>query len=110
MYWGGGRKLDVGVLDVFAVLGVVLLLMWVATDHDTTVRNWNLMLAPFTLVLLLVPALRRTVRWVHTGIATLFLLGWAFWPQQLHPATIPLELLLLAALIAPMWTARKTAG
>ena len=104
------RILSAVVLTIFAVLGVVLLLMWVATDHDTTVRNWNLMLAPLTLVLLLVPALRRTVRWVHTGIATLFLLGWAFWPQQLHPATIPLALLLLAALIAPMWTARKTAG
>ena len=104
------RILSAGVLTIFAVLGVVLLLMWVATDHDTTVRNWNLMLAPFTLVLLLVPALRSTVRWVHAGIAALFLLGWAFWPQQLHPATIPLALLLFAALLAPMLSPRKTAG
>lgn len=104
------RILSAVVLTIFAVLGVVLLLMWVATDHDTTVRNWNLMLAPFTLTLLLVPAWRAKVRWVHAGVAALFLLGWAFWPQQLHPATIPLALLLLAALMAPMWTPRKTAG
>ena len=104
------RTLSWVVLSVFAVLGVVLLLMWVATDHDTTVRNWNLMLAPPTLVLLLVPGLCKPLRWFHIGLAGVFLLGWAWWPQQLHPSTIPMTLVLITALVTPLWSAKRHAN
>ena len=104
------RILSTLVVGFFGLLGIVLLLMWVATDHDTTVRNWNLLMAPATLVLLLVPSMRHHMRLLHVGIAAVFLVGWPLWPQQLHPATIPMALLLLTALAAPIWAARWNAG
>lgn len=80
---------------LFGLLGVLLVFMWAGTDHDTTVRNLNLLfLSPLYLVLLLIKA-PKTKGWflaLQAALTLVFLVGWGFLPQQFHPATIPLAI------------------
>lgn len=79
---------------VLGVAGLILLLLWVATDHGATKYNWNLLWALPTHLLYF---WRRTrTEWVEnyfTGvgiIAALTLLFWFFLPQQLPVAAMPI--------------------
>lgn len=80
-------------------LGVLLIFMWVATDHSMTKDNFNLLWAwPFHLIISFFINSRK--QWVKyyflatAAAAIIVLLIWAFLPQQLSVALIPFVLLL----------------
>lgn len=79
---------------VLGALGLVMLLLWVATDHSATKNNWNLLWALPTHLLVF---WRRTrsefVENYFTGVsilAALTLMFWAFIPQEMPIAAIPI--------------------
>ncbi len=103
---GNGRSTPVNWIDyllfgVTGLVGVVITLLWFATEHSTTVDNWNLLWAwPVNLLIAgLLPFFRKLNGLkgyfaVYAGFLIITLAGWAFWPQDLHEANIPLILAL----------------
>jgi len=95
------RWLDYLLFGVTGLIGVIIALLWFATEHSTTVDNWNLLWAwpPNLFIAGLLPFFRK-FRWlkgyfaVYAGFLVITLAGWAFWPQDLHEANIPLILAL----------------
>ena len=82
---------------VLGALGLVMFLMWVATDHSATKTNWNLLWALPTHLLFF---WRRTrselVENYFTGVsilAALTLVFWAFIPQAMPVPAIPIVVL-----------------
>jgi hypothetical protein len=81
-------------------MGILLILMWTATDHSMTKNNLNLIWAlPTNLVAVFF--ISSSFRWAYyyfkaTSLLMLALLfSWSFLPQQLNTALIPLVLLLM---------------
>jgi hypothetical protein len=96
VYWP-----DALLFSLYGLLGVVLLLLWFATDHQTTHDNYNLLwLHPLHLlsaVLLLQKkkGLGTKLYLLLNGLGGLLLLAmWDVVPQAYHPAFIPLVVLL----------------
>lgn len=85
---------------VTGLLGIILILMWTATDHSMTKQNFNLLWAWPTHVIAAFFVNSKKV-WVKKYFAfvaialMLVLLAWFFLPQQLNPSLIPLVLLLI---------------
>ena len=77
-------------------IGVLLLLLWTATDHQAAARNMNLLWAlPTNLFFLAVlrQKARPSLRKYFLGVAALsliLLLSWSFLPQQMNPFLVPL--------------------
>ncbi len=96
-----GARADGLLFAAAGTAGTILLLMWVATDHSVTPANAELLwlwpthlVAAFGLARLGLSSLWRRYA-ALTAVATLavVLLWWA-WPEPMHPAGIPLALLL----------------
>jgi hypothetical protein len=89
-------------------LGIVLLLLWTATDHAAAAWNFNLLWALPTHVLVAF-APTKTSKWVTLYyqftalLLLLLLLCWAWLPQQLHFSLIPF----VAALMVRAWAQIK---
>jgi len=86
-----------GVLfPVLGLLGVLLFVLWVATDHQAAANNFNLLWAiPFHLIAILVfrKSSRPWLRRYFTGVAVfmaLLIVTWVFLPQDLHEYLLPL--------------------
>ena len=103
-----GRRWASRVLAVFdrsffvllGLTGILLLFMWMGTDHAVCRYNYNLLWAfPLHLVAAFFVRSRRT--WVATYfrataiIAAAILIGWLILPQQFNTAVIPLLLLII---------------
>ena len=106
--------LDVVLLCVTGFLGVVLMLLWFATDHHACAKNLNLAWAwPTHLVigLMLISRSRPAwLRWYFTiaGIVTgLLLMLWFVLPQQLNGFLFPFLLTLAIRLEVNAWFLRK---
>lgn len=88
---------DVVLFSVLGAIGLLLLLLWVATDHRAAAKNFNLLWAIPT-HLIAVFAFIRQPRWLRSYflitciIAVLTLCCWLFLPQQLHFALVPIVL------------------
>lgn len=84
------------IFGVWGIVGVVVLLLWVATDHDATAGNLNVMWAnPFYLIYMFLITGKRTpwLKWSSAlifGLNAIVLLGWAFIPQEYHVVFIPI--------------------
>jgi len=88
---------------LMGILGLIIFLMWFATDHRVMVNNWNLLwLNPSYLVaaFALYSANARK-SWLPTyfkvvfALVTLTLGGWIIIPQSFHPAFMPLMLTII---------------
>ncbi len=82
------------------VLGIILILMWTATDHSMTKQNFNLLWAwpTHTIAAFFINSKKAWVKkyFAFTAIALiLVLLAWFFLPQQLNTSLIPFVLLLV---------------
>ena len=101
MRWAKGilNVLERSVFFLAGVSGCILIYMWTGTDHVVTQNNYNILWALPT-HLLAAFMLRSRKKWVTFYFQAAFvlhlllLLGWAFWPQQLNIALIPIILLL----------------
>lgn len=79
---------------VVGFVGILLTLLWVATSHDASAKNMNLIWAlPTHLVAVI--AFVHQPKWLEryflivTILAVLLLVGWPFLPQKLHYSLIP---------------------
>ena len=95
---------DVILFSILGLLGIILVLMWVATDHIMTKDNFNLMWAhPFELLIPFSTYLsnkkQKNVLLFLLAINTLCVLSWFLIPQQLNIALFPIALLTAARLI-----------
>lgn len=104
-------RLDAVLFGVVGLIGLLLLLLWVATLHTVMDWNWNLLWAwPLHLVVAVrlwryqLPARWERLYLLGTGLLTLLLaLGWFYWPQALHPALQPIALLLVVRTAARLY-------
>ncbi|MEM1405519.1 MAG: hypothetical protein AAGG59_01995, partial [Bacteroidota bacterium] len=93
---------DATLFSVIGLVGWLLFLLWIATDHKAAAKNMNLLWAvPFHFPMgLFLLSNKRTQLKVNyfTAIAILMVLllfSWVFLPQNLHEVFIPLSLLVL---------------
>ena len=108
------RTLDFVLFFLAGLLGIVMLLLWFATDHQATAYNFNLLWAIPTHIVLAVYVARRVVpEWASkymaiTGIITgLLTISWWLLPQQPHAAFIPLGLMLFLRAEYIAWFEKK---
>lgn len=85
---------------ITGIIGLILLLLWIATDHWAAAWNFNLLWA-FPFHITIVFALKKSWKWITiyfkamVVILLLLLVFWVWLPQQMHYALIPLILSLL---------------
>lgn len=96
-YWA----FDISIFSIVGLLGWLLLLLWVATDHKAAANNFNLLWAiplhfPLGLMLLkkVKPTFLKTYFLIVAFICSFLLVSWAWLPQALHPSLIPLVVLI----------------
>ncbi|RYE22914.1 MAG: DUF4105 domain-containing protein [Sphingobacteriales bacterium] len=82
------------------ILGILLVFMWVATDHSMTKSNYNLLWAwpAHAVISFFISSHRAWVRqyFLWTAIGGLLLLcAWYFLPQQLNISLLPFVILLI---------------
>lgn len=94
------NSFDVALFSIVGSVGLLLLLLWIATDHKAAAKNFNLLWALPT-HLIAVVAFVRQPGWLKkyfliTAVLTLALLvTWPVLPQQLHYSLIPFVLTIL---------------
>ncbi|MDJ1480453.1 DUF4105 domain-containing protein [Cytophagaceae bacterium YF14B1] len=100
---GTGRQfwVDAIFFSIIGLLGWILLLLWVGTDHQATIKNWHLVWAwPLHLPIAMWLLKKNKPHWLrlyfltYLGVLILLLLGWKLVPQELDYELIPLVLLL----------------
>lgn len=95
------RLFDIIFFLVTGLLGLLLFLLWTATDHVATANNFNLLWALPTHIVAAaylgrhkLPEWMRKYMWISCLLAIVALLLWWLWPQQLHTAVFPIVLAL----------------
>jgi len=96
----GLKVFDICFFFILGLVGLLLLFMWMGTDHAVCKDNFNLLWAIPTHVVAAF-LLYKNHRWMNyyllaTIILQAFLLiGWVFIPQELNPGFLPIILLIL---------------
>jgi hypothetical protein len=104
---------DVIFFTVLGVIGLSLLLLWTATDHNDSAKNMNILWALPT-HLIAVAAFIRQPKWLEKyflGVAILavvLLITWPLLPQELHFALIPIVLTIALRAFMQYWIRRKS--
>ena len=96
------RFMDFLIFLVYGFLGIFLLLLWLATDHNAAAWNLNLLWAwPthfFVAFFLLKRSRPRWVNWylaITAGFGVLLVLLWLVLPQALNVSLIPVTLIIV---------------
>jgi len=95
------KWLDVTIFTITGLVGVVLILLWTATDHKAAANNLNLFWALPTNLLVLGILRKKIAPFIgkyFLGVAiisALLLITWAILPQQLNVFLIPFVICLL---------------
>lgn len=97
--------LSLSILDrlsffVTGLLGIILVLMWTATDHSMTKNNFNLLWSSPTFLIAAFSvgskkAFSKKLFLFHVVLLSLTLVCWFFLPQEMNNGLIPFVLLLL---------------
>ena len=100
------RWLDVSIYSITGIIGVLLLLLWFATDHSTTHNNYNLLWAvPLSLFFVLAIAKKNPKPWLERYVffqilmLTLLCLHWITGVQVFTFVLIPLLVALIVRYI-----------
>ncbi len=86
---------DVVLFGTTGLLGILLLLLWTATDHKAAANNFNLLWALPTHILVLGIVRKKLAAFyskyfmVVAALCVLMLTGWALLPQQLNVFLVP---------------------
>ncbi|MEZ4699569.1 MAG: DUF4105 domain-containing protein [Rhodothermales bacterium] len=97
---------------VVGLAGALMFFLWFIALHDVTNQNWNLLWA-WPTHLVAAGLMRRRPEglryyWMATAcVSAIALLGWPLWPQALHPAVIPVVLLLVLRSGWLVWSTRR---
>jgi hypothetical protein len=84
------------IFSTFGLIGIIILLLWFATDHDATANNLNILWAnPLYLFYCFAPGTSKEdyLKWfkrILIGFNLIVLLGWFWLPQQFNSCIIPL--------------------
>ncbi len=96
------RLFDFLLFFIAGALGLLLFLLWVATDHKAAANNFNLLWAlPTHLAVAFALLRKKAKRWVNWYLALLIpfsmatLIFWKFIPQDLNEGFIPIVLLVV---------------
>ena len=92
------RWMDLILFNVTGLLGLLLVLLWFATDHRAAAWNFNLLWAmPLNLVLPFLKTVRLRARYFifMTILTLLLLISWPYLPQELNLMLFPVVLGLL---------------
>ncbi len=96
------KWLDVALFGVTGLLGILLLTLWVATDHKAATNNFNLLWAfPLHLVAAIGVLKKNPSKWLSSyftfaSVLTALLIGfWALLPQQMNPFLLPVAFIIL---------------
>lgn len=94
------KGLDAFLLFVAGLIGIFVTFLWTATLHQASEENFTLMWAwPF--MWLVIPftffnsRFTRIFFLAYAAVLAIMLLGFPFWPHQMHAAIVPLGLMLL---------------
>ncbi|MEJ8802631.1 Lnb N-terminal periplasmic domain-containing protein [Pontibacter sp. H249] len=108
------RTFDFILFFAAGLLGIVMLLLWFATDHQATANNFNLLWAiPTHVVVAFLLGKQVLPEWVRkymaiTGLITgILTISWWILPQEPHAAFIPLGLTLLLRAEYIAWFEKK---
>lgn len=108
------RVFDMVLFFVLGLLGLLLFLLWFATDHQATAYNFNLLWALPTHVVIAFFLGSKVLRgWVRkymlatAALAAIALLGWPLWPQAYHAAFLPIMLLIILRAAYAVWFSSK---
>jgi hypothetical protein len=88
---------DIILFSLLGALGLLLLLLWTATDHNAAAKNFNLTWALPTHLIAIFSFIRQP-RWLKNYflitliITLLLLLSWPLLPQKIHYSLLPLVL------------------
>jgi len=95
------KAIDIVLFNVIGLLGWLLLLLWVATDHKAAATNFNLLWAiPFHFPIAFWLMKKESPRWLPLYFLTCSIVGvitlisWSWLPQDLHVSLIPVTLIL----------------
>ena len=102
---------DVTVFSLLGLLGLLLFVLWVATDHKAAANNFNLLWAfPLHLAAAIGLLKKKVGKWVvnyftFTAITAALLIGlWPLLPQQMNLYLLPLIfVILIRALVIRQW-------
>lgn len=104
---------DTLLFSIAGLIGLLLLFLWVATDHKAAANNFNILWALPTHVVAVV-ALLRNATWVKTYFSVIavlqivLLLLWFVLPQELNYSLIPVVLALaVRALTQSSWLKQR---
>ncbi|MCX8490984.1 MAG: DUF4105 domain-containing protein [Cyclobacteriaceae bacterium] len=96
------KWLDVTLFGVTGIVGLLLFVLWVATDHRAAANNFNLAWAfPLHLVGAIELLKRTSSKWISRYftfaaiISALVLVFWALLPQTLNPFLLPVIFIIL---------------
>jgi uncharacterized membrane protein len=93
---------DVTLFSILGLIGWLLLLLWIATDHKAAANNFNLLWAfPLHLVAAIGLMKKNPNKWLSNyftfvSILTALLIGfWALLPQNMNPFLLPVVFIIL---------------
>jgi hypothetical protein len=104
---------DVTFFSILGILGLSLLLLWTATDHNDSANNMNILWALPTHLIAVVAFIRQP-KWLEKYflvvaiITASLLIVWPVLPQQLHFALIPIVLTIALRAGVQYWIRKKT--
>ena len=95
------RWLDMVLFFVSGVVGVLLLVLWLATDHTATINNYNILWAfPVNLMFFTLLSKKSPKKWLGRYLSfliillTLLVIHWITGVQVFAPAILPLVIAL----------------
>lgn len=102
MEWRDKKRtvaVDVVLFIVIGAVGALIFFLWFITDHNATANNFNMLWAwpthLFAIPLLFKDKTRKAYFTAYGAVLLVTLLSFAFLPQAMHLATIPLMLAML---------------
>lgn len=92
------RGFDIAFFCIVGLLGILFLFMWLATDHKQTANNYNLLWAWPTHIVAAFQLFKQQANvrryfLIYVVVSVLTLMAWAFLPQALNTALIPILLM-----------------
>jgi len=87
---------DILFFTINGIIGLLLVILWTATDHQAAAKNFNLLWALPTNLLVVLIYRERSAQFLKsyfsivTLSSTLVVISWFFLPQQLHIFLLPL--------------------
>lgn len=107
------KKIDAIFFGLIGAVGLLLFLLWVATDHRAAARNLNLLWALPTHIIAVIAFIRQP-RWLEKYflvtliLNVVLLISWPLLPQKLHYALIPIVMTSAVRAATQYWVRRRT--